>query len=217
MALCPVFCIGQTEIPNTFTDGTPALAEEVNENFTALANEIDSNFSANNERIDDAEESLADFKQYLSNRYIITQGYISYSNFSTDSSLTSQIVAAACPVGTAVTGGGVACFGPDTDYDTTNVGFVASGTVEGNAYIGLCFAPLSADTSKYGPGISVTAICGDIVDTSINSLKALKVDSAESNNLTYDGTATPLDSEAQAAFNKLLNQREKMIQAYSSE
>ncbi len=36
IVLCPMICMGQTVIPNTFNDGTPALAEEVNENFKAL-------------------------------------------------------------------------------------------------------------------------------------------------------------------------------------
>ena len=38
--------IGQTEVPNTFTAGTPARAAEVNENFDALEAAVDQNAAA---------------------------------------------------------------------------------------------------------------------------------------------------------------------------
>jgi len=40
LLLLPLSALAQTEVPHTFTDGTPALAAEVNENFDALADEV---------------------------------------------------------------------------------------------------------------------------------------------------------------------------------
>ena len=40
LLLFPLFSLAQTEVPHTFTDGTPALAAEVNENFTAVADGV---------------------------------------------------------------------------------------------------------------------------------------------------------------------------------
>lgn len=40
LLLLPLPALAQTQVPHTFTDGTPALASEVNENFDALADGV---------------------------------------------------------------------------------------------------------------------------------------------------------------------------------
>ncbi len=204
------FSFAQTNVPNTFTDGSPALAEEVNENFDVLEDAIDTNTDA-----------VLGLAAYLDQRYIVTESYISSYNFNADSPFSSQITAAVCPVGTALLGGGVACFGENTNYNTTNVGLLASGTPDGNSYLGLCFATDTADSSKFGPGITVTAICGSIVNTdsnfqllTIQNLTATETQDSSDNTEKSQGL---MNSKATAAFKRLENEKNKIIRARSNE
>ena len=52
LLLLPLPALAQTQVPHTFTDGTPALASEVNENFDALADGV----NAQDVRIEELED-----------------------------------------------------------------------------------------------------------------------------------------------------------------
>ena len=55
LLLFPLSALSQTEVPNAFSDGTPALAAEVNENFTAVADGV----NAQDVRIQSVENAIA--------------------------------------------------------------------------------------------------------------------------------------------------------------
>ena len=55
LLLFPLSALAQTEVPNAFSDGTPALAAEVNENFTAVADGV----NAQDVRIQNVESAIA--------------------------------------------------------------------------------------------------------------------------------------------------------------
>ena len=55
LLLFPLSSLAQTEVPNAFSDGTPALAAEVNENFTAVADGV----NAQDVRIQNVESAIA--------------------------------------------------------------------------------------------------------------------------------------------------------------
>lgn len=85
-----------------------------------------------------------------------------YSDFNSESSIVSRAVIASCESNEAATGGGCNCFGLNTNFDSTNIGYQIScaPTGDGKSFSGLCAAvPGSYDTSLKGPGITVYVHC----------------------------------------------------------
>lgn len=179
-ALVGFNCNAEVLVPHTFSEGTPAKASEVNQNFTALKEGIDTNLSI--------QES----------QYVRSQDHYSWYNYHDGASNTSEVAVASCPVGTVVTGGSVECSGEDTNHAFTNFGLVTSSAPAGNSWIGACYADaLTHSSTKYGPGITVHAMCTSI-GTSANKL-ASKSTKGTSSKVS---TATP-DAKAMAMYNKL--------------
>jgi hypothetical protein len=216
----PITVFAQVTVPNTFTDGTPALAGEVNENFEALADEIVANFiysNINKVRIDDAEQALADYQKYINSRTLTHVTIYSQSDFNEEFPFISQVQSATCPAGSVLTGGSIGCFSEGEGSYDNNIGFVASSLGAGNAYSGYCLSQLPYDENKMGPAITAVAICATIVDTSTSSLQALTIDGLKSNSSETDGSNAPLNEQAKAGVKRLQIQRNKIIQAYSGE
>jgi hypothetical protein len=138
-------------IPNTFTSGTPAVAAEVNANFTAVKTAVDDN---NNDII-----SLV---TALDSAYRFTEIYFTAVDFSTSfGSSVSEVLTTTCPTGSILVGGGVKCSGTGgTNSTFTNFGVVNATIPAGNSIIGTCSADaITYSNLKNGPGITVTAIC----------------------------------------------------------
>ena len=74
LLLFPLSALAQTEVPNAFSDGTPALAAEVNENFTAVADGV----NAQDVRIQNVESAIAGPEK------MVFLGYAEGSGSSTD-------------------------------------------------------------------------------------------------------------------------------------
>jgi hypothetical protein len=59
-----------------------------------------------------------------------------------------------------MTGGGVQCSSDNFNSSTTNFGVINSSAPAGNSYLGGCYADaLSYSTLKFGPAITVFAVC----------------------------------------------------------
>ncbi|HRY17208.1 MAG TPA: hypothetical protein P5149_02285 [Candidatus Competibacteraceae bacterium] len=85
-----------------------------------------------------------------------------YSDFNTESSIASRSVVASCESNEAATGGGCNCFGLNTNFDNTNIGYQIScaPTGDGKSFIGFCAAvPGSYDAKLKGPGLTVYVHC----------------------------------------------------------
>lgn len=73
----------------------------------------------------------------------------------------SEIITVTCPYNTLIVGGGVMCSSENYNSSTSNtIAFTKSHNPAGNSFIGTCMADVSTiNTSKYGPPITVYAIC----------------------------------------------------------
>jgi len=72
----------------------------------------------------------------------------------------SETILATCPPKSIVTGGGVDCLSLNFDSSTTNYGVVITSNPVGNGYVGTCGADgLFYDNNKFGPPITVFALC----------------------------------------------------------
>lgn len=76
LLLFPLSSLAQTEVPNAFSDGTPALAAEVNENFTAVADGV----NAQDVRIQAVESAIAGPEKMVFLGYAEGHTTITYAN-----------------------------------------------------------------------------------------------------------------------------------------
>lgn len=154
-----------SSIPNVFENGTVADADKINENFTALGTAID-------------------------NIAMSTTIRTVFSDKNTENSGGSEILNIACNAGEILIGGGCACSSNNHDYSTTNWGNLIYCYPYATSYIGGCFTSFSDwDNSKYGPAITVYAICAKI--TSNKNIKAVK---EEKNNEKLNNLIEKLES-----------------------
>lgn len=135
---------------SVFQNGQVANAEDVNANFQELSSRADANSTA-----------ILTIASALDNAYRATEVVFSSVAFSTSyGSSLSEVLSATCPAGSTLVGGGVQCSTPLTNFATTNAGVVESTIPAGNSIIGTCAANgLSWNSLKFGPGITVRAIC----------------------------------------------------------
>jgi hypothetical protein len=91
------------------------------------------------------------------NTFIVETAY----NFGTSyGSCCSEVATATCPTESIMTGGGVQCSSDNFNSSTTNFGVINSSAPAGNSYLGGCYADaLSYSTLKFGPAITVFAVC----------------------------------------------------------
>ena len=149
--------MAQTTVPYIFKAGTPANANDVNANFCAVTQEIDS------------------LIEHLQQRYFVTFSYSTNINYSTSFGyLFSESAKATCPSSQFLLSGSVTCSGTGTDFNYVNGGSVNYAKAAGNSFVGSCVADSLHSASKYGPGVNVTIVCGEIVDTTINASSSLR-------------------------------------------
>ena len=90
LLLFPLPSLAQTEVPNAFSDGTPALAAEVNENFTAVADgvnaqdvriqTVEEESSSQDLRIQTVENAIAGPQEMVFLGYAESDAEISYND-----------------------------------------------------------------------------------------------------------------------------------------
>ncbi len=89
----------------------------------------------------------------------VTAGYSKGTSYQ---SYYSEIAAASCGLNEALVGGGVECNHKYMSLSTTNTGTIKTAIPVGRTYMGTCTADQGSatySTSKYGPAITVYAIC----------------------------------------------------------
>lgn len=130
---------GAVEVPNVFVSGQIATAAAVNKNFSTLASAIN---------------KLG----------IKTAVYTVHSDANTAAGAyaVSEVLTATCPAGTVLTGGSVSCDTDNSDITTTNYGIPLSVSMAGDSVVGACWIEtLTYKAYKYGPAITVYAVCAD--------------------------------------------------------
>ncbi|HRF44138.1 MAG TPA: hypothetical protein PLD30_07830 [Candidatus Competibacteraceae bacterium] len=131
-----------------------------------------------------------------------------YSDFNTESSIASRSVVASCESNEAATGGGCNCFGLNTNFDNTNIGYQIScaPTGDGKSFIGFCAAvPGSYDTKLKGPGITVYVHCL-VRGTAVKS--ATETDLTE----TTDLVETPADQVNESGLSLKALQMKRVLE-----
>lgn len=136
MMICSTGFAGDI-VPNTFSAGDTVSASRMNQNFEALENAV--------------EGAMGDV--FIA----VRQNGAAYE---TSSWAVSDVMSIQCNSGELLTGGMCSPSHPDRNADTTNLGYVVSCAITPTAVIGFSAAIFDiADTGKYGPAITVQAVC----------------------------------------------------------
>lgn len=210
----------QDLVPNKFIDGTPALADEVNQNFTSLADSINENKNTINSNkkelssdISDTDSRIDGVIDYFLQRTLFIRRVSKNSNFNEESWAGSELIEASCPDGTTITGGGVTCYGVETDLDTVNVGTVYISNMAGNSWFGACLSDPEANVVKSGPGIIVNAVCTSI-ESAIENAEEKYIGSLVNDSLA---TESKMNKEAIEMYKSLKKMHDSAIKSLENE
>lgn len=138
-------------VPNTFVAGETATAEAVNSNFTLLANAINK-------------------MQTTPTTSIETTRRKKFSAKNTENTSTSEILSVFCLDEEILIGGGCECYSENYDRIMSNWWSALNVCRPfNNGYAGYCLVGYADwDPDKYGPPITVYAICAKTVSNKVN-------------------------------------------------
>lgn len=167
-------------VPNIFKPGDIVSASKMNQNFEALENSFSN-----------AIESVT------------TTVRVNGAPFNTDSWAISKIFTVQCNPGEVLTGGNCTSVHADQDLDTTNIGIIASCVITETSVLGASVVfPEISDLLKFGPPITVQAICASAV--TVDGIQAM--------------AAIAEDTEAESTFSHndeiILEQMEEQLFKY---
>lgn len=183
--------------PHTFANGTTTDATQVNANFDTVYTQVNTN-----------SDNIAALQTKGLSTRIVTNG----SARNTASPWGSEFITASCGNDEILTGGSCNASHISFSYATTNYGVVRHCLVAGNSIAGASVTDTGFDSaSKYGPPITVYAICLSQTGGVIAPSSAMQVQSTTSRSALQTSSneiGTP-DEEAQQAILQIERQMEE--------
>lgn len=173
-------------VPNTFVAGETATAEAVNSNFTALANAINKMQTNTTTSIE------------TTTRHVV-------SDKNTDRTTTSELLSVSCLSGEILISGGCECYSENYDQVMSNY-WASLHTCRpfSNGYSGYCLVGYADwDPDKYGPPITVYAICAKISNNKVN-----KTQTNEDSTETIERIQKQMDEYESYMIDKLSKQNQ---------